>query len=385
MAKTATLKTVSSGFLSNDQLNSNFTALNTALNNTLSLDGSTPNAMGADLDMNGNDLLNVGSFQTDSLTVGGSVLVNAVSVPQWKGPWVTITAYVKNDMVSNSGNSYICVVAHTSGTFATDLAAVKWQILAQKGTTGGGTGDMLGSNNLSDLTNTTTARSNLGLGSAATTSSSAYPVTGQVLTVGAGLSTSGTLGATPTVNLSLASQAQAEAGVENTLPMTALRTAQAIAQLATGAFTEIATYSPTAVSSYEFTGLNVYGCSEYMLFLNTIKGSSSSNRHLKLSFDDSSGYADTADTGKTSESRDWTGYGIKGKIHLTGCKAGQHMFTHIETMALNTSEDDGHVSPYRTINMTKSNLVGAINKLKLTWTTGTFENGTGVIVLFGRK
>ena len=58
------------------------------------------------------------------------------TVGDWKGAWVTSTAYVVNDIVSNSGNSYICIVAHTSGTFATDLAALKWELVAQKGDTG---------------------------------------------------------------------------------------------------------------------------------------------------------------------------------------------------------------------------------------------------------
>jgi hypothetical protein len=33
-------------------------------------------------------------------------------------------------MVEVAGNSYICLEDHTSGTFATDYAAAKWQILA---------------------------------------------------------------------------------------------------------------------------------------------------------------------------------------------------------------------------------------------------------------
>jgi len=43
-----------------------------------------------------------------------------------RGAWVTATAYAVKDLVTQSGNTYICAVAHTSGTFATDLAAVKW-------------------------------------------------------------------------------------------------------------------------------------------------------------------------------------------------------------------------------------------------------------------
>lgn len=57
-------------------------------------------------------------------------------IGDWKGPWVTATAYAVDDAVSEGGSSYICIVAHTSGTFATDLAAAKWQLVASKGDTG---------------------------------------------------------------------------------------------------------------------------------------------------------------------------------------------------------------------------------------------------------
>ena len=41
--------------------------------------------------------------------------------------WVTATAYVVGDLVLfTDGHVYKCLTAHTSGTFATDLAAVKW-------------------------------------------------------------------------------------------------------------------------------------------------------------------------------------------------------------------------------------------------------------------
>ena len=40
--------------------------------------------------------------------------------------WVTTHGYVVGDRVSHAGLYYICQVAHTSGTFATDLAAFKW-------------------------------------------------------------------------------------------------------------------------------------------------------------------------------------------------------------------------------------------------------------------
>lgn len=41
--------------------------------------------------------------------------------------WVTSTAYVVGDVRTSSAKFYQCLVAHTSGTFATDLAAGDWE------------------------------------------------------------------------------------------------------------------------------------------------------------------------------------------------------------------------------------------------------------------
>lgn len=45
-------------------------------------------------------------------------------------PWVTAHAYIANDTVFTGGVFYLCLVSHTSGTFATDLAANKWSVVA---------------------------------------------------------------------------------------------------------------------------------------------------------------------------------------------------------------------------------------------------------------
>ncbi|MET4247570.1 hypothetical protein [Bradyrhizobium sp. LA6.7] len=48
--------------------------------------------------------------------------------------WATATAYTAtapSSTVVQSGSTYVCIVPHTSGTFATDLAAGKWQLVAQ--------------------------------------------------------------------------------------------------------------------------------------------------------------------------------------------------------------------------------------------------------------
>lgn len=54
-----------------------------------------------------------------------------------RGLWLTATAYAVNDMVDVNGASYICAIAHTSGLFATDYAAGKWQIFITANSAGG--------------------------------------------------------------------------------------------------------------------------------------------------------------------------------------------------------------------------------------------------------
>lgn len=79
---------------------------------------------------------------------------------EWASSWLTGTAYLKNNLVSESGNTYIALSSHTSGTFSTDYSNGLWAIFASKGAAGAGTGDLLAANNLSEV-NPNTARSNL--------------------------------------------------------------------------------------------------------------------------------------------------------------------------------------------------------------------------------
>lgn len=53
------------------RINANFAAVEEALENTISRDGDTPNEMESDLDLNSNDLLNVGTVNTESLVLDG--------------------------------------------------------------------------------------------------------------------------------------------------------------------------------------------------------------------------------------------------------------------------------------------------------------------------
>ncbi len=167
MAKIPSLSDIVNILNSVSIFNANWDSIQAAFTNTLSRDGSTPNNMEADLDMDSNDLLNVGRADIEELYIDGVRAVSTTAVPQWEGAWVTATAYQIHDIVRESGSTYICLIAHTSGVFADDLTALKWELFAQQGAAGAGTGDMLAANNLSDVVSASTSRTNLGLGTVA--------------------------------------------------------------------------------------------------------------------------------------------------------------------------------------------------------------------------
>lgn len=62
-------------------------------------------------------------------------LIATQELGTWKSTWTTGTAYIERDLVKDSetGAVYICLVAHTSGTFATDLANSKWEAIIDAG------------------------------------------------------------------------------------------------------------------------------------------------------------------------------------------------------------------------------------------------------------
>ena len=77
----------------------------------------------------------VNGSETDTVTLDNST-VKTVSgyLAELKaynslGAWQTAYSYSVKDVVSESSVLYVCLVAHTSGTFATDLASGKWAIL----------------------------------------------------------------------------------------------------------------------------------------------------------------------------------------------------------------------------------------------------------------
>lgn len=71
------------------------------------------------------------SVTFDSLSNDVKTLLGSDITP--RGAWVTATAYVQLDLVTQGGSTYLCSTSHTSGTFATDLTAAKWILWTASG------------------------------------------------------------------------------------------------------------------------------------------------------------------------------------------------------------------------------------------------------------
>lgn len=81
MAKLSPLQSLTDAYSSIGILNNNFQKITTALQNTLSRDGSTPNTMGAVLDMNSNRVINVANPVSNSDAVNKNYLELNYGVP----------------------------------------------------------------------------------------------------------------------------------------------------------------------------------------------------------------------------------------------------------------------------------------------------------------
>jgi len=58
--------------------------------------------------------------------VSGNSLLFEIENDSFADAWVAQTVYAVDDQVVNSGTPYVCLEAHTGGTFSTDLLAEKW-------------------------------------------------------------------------------------------------------------------------------------------------------------------------------------------------------------------------------------------------------------------
>lgn len=134
MAK-LTLTTISGGYASVSQLNNNFDLIETALENTLSRDGTTPNQMEADLDLNSNDILNAGDISAQDIIVDGQSFSDAITDAQNSAASAAVAAQAAIDAAAIISGTACCLdsatsffdfglITDTAALFPTDFGSV---------------------------------------------------------------------------------------------------------------------------------------------------------------------------------------------------------------------------------------------------------------------
>ena len=90
-------------------INANSDLIETAIENTLSRDGTVPNTMGADLDLNGYDLLNVGNLVIDGEIITGDTVSEHVEFIETTVPSSPVTNRSRMYAVDNAGTTTLQV------------------------------------------------------------------------------------------------------------------------------------------------------------------------------------------------------------------------------------------------------------------------------------
>ena len=124
MAKKPTIATVASGYQATTTINNNLNNLRDAFDNTLSLDGSTPNAMQADLDMNSYDILNVNEITAnDIILAGAGSIIPVTEVAENIGNINTVAANITsvNTTATNIAGINNVSTAINNGDLLTDV------------------------------------------------------------------------------------------------------------------------------------------------------------------------------------------------------------------------------------------------------------------------
>lgn len=169
MAINLSLSNIGSGY-NRTVINNNFEAIVSALQDAFSRTGVNPNQLNIDLDMNDNDVLNVHHLHASQLFLGGEEIVGSLLSKGDKG-WSPSFAVVSDgtrrvlqlvDWVGGDGEkptSYLNQYVGPSG-FTAVLANAS-DIRGAQGPSGAGTGDMLSTQNLNDVSSKPTAFNNI--------------------------------------------------------------------------------------------------------------------------------------------------------------------------------------------------------------------------------
>lgn len=161
MAKLPSVSTITTGYASVQALNDNFEALKTAFTNTVSRDGSTPNSMSADIDLNSNDVKNVKTIDADSFILNGTLMTPSGVDPVYSGTISAFGASLIDDADAATARTTLGL-----GALATqDISYVNTNV--EIGDTNWTGADLEIVNGGTGASSASAARTNLGLGTAA--------------------------------------------------------------------------------------------------------------------------------------------------------------------------------------------------------------------------
>ena len=267
MAKAPVLSDLTTQYEVMSAINTNNQNIEDAFQNTLSLDGSIPNSMQADLDMAGNDILNVNNLQINSIEVDGinvgtvaaeveaqRILAEAAAtLAAVDSARAELAANTAEGILDNFNDRYLGIKS-TAPTVDNDGNPLVAGALYYNNSDGSGMNiwtdpdweafnagidlALLKANNLSDLPDPDAGLANMGMSNVAITFVKATSAYAQRVLMGLG---------TGSV-MNKATQAEAEAGTSDDVAMTPLRTNEAIVALSPSwtETTPVATTSGTA-------------------------------------------------------------------------------------------------------------------------------------------
>lgn len=169
MAIDLTVSSIGSGY-NRTSINTNFVNIQTALENVLSRDGTSPNEMQADLDLDSNDILNLNNLYATRIFIDGEEITTSALSKGYAG-WspsfgiasdgnrrvLQLTSWIggEGDIPTTHVNEYIGI-----NGFVTAISSAV-DIRGPQGATGPGSGDLVATQNLADVANVATAFNNI--------------------------------------------------------------------------------------------------------------------------------------------------------------------------------------------------------------------------------
>jgi hypothetical protein len=120
------------------------------------------------------EIANAQAYAVQAAASAAAALAKENSMLRARGAWANGVFYSPSDQFTFGGEVYLTLTPHFATTVAADLAAGRILLWVAKGASGGGSGDMLKSENLAGLTNVPLARANLALGALATKALAAF-------------------------------------------------------------------------------------------------------------------------------------------------------------------------------------------------------------------